>query len=122
MQYGSRLKLPRIAPYLNFKDTLTLHEWRIRGESTIHKNFDFYARDLNYIFRVRSIREDKEDEKIRSVYGKIIGGIKFDAVFSKTGTIRFLYYLNPDYTRNLEFDPKRNMFDNLSDLEQVTEP
>ncbi len=36
--------------------------------------------------------------------------------------VYFTYSLNPDYTRNLEFDPKRNLFDNLSDLEQVTEP
>lgn len=53
------------------------------------------------------------------MYGKILGHIGLTAIFSETAEIYFKYYLNPDYTRNLEFDPKQNLFKNLPDRERV---
>ena len=38
-------------------------------------------------------------------------------------TLRFTYYLNPTPNdRNMEFDPKRNLFQNLKSTEQVNMP
>ncbi len=56
---------------------------------------------------------------MRAMYGKIQGDIIFDPRGSKTTGIVFKYYLNPDFTTNLEFDPKRNLFENLKDRERV---
>lgn len=119
LQYGSKFKLPRFAPENGYESKLVLHQWYVPG-GPVKQNFDFKAGDLNYIFRVRSVEKDGKIE--RSMYGKTRGFISFTAMKSKTAKIYFTYYLNPDYTRNLEFDPKRNLFGNLPDLEQVTEP
>ena len=55
------------------------------------------------------------------MYGKIRNDIEF-APRSKIVKIKMHYYLNPDYTRNLEFDPKRNLFTNLPKFEKVGQP
>lgn len=119
LQSGSKFKLPRFAPENGYESKLILHQWYVQG-GPVNQNFDFKAGDLNYIFRVRSIEKDGKIE--RSMYGKTRGYISFTAMESKTAKIYFIYYLNPDYTRNLEFDPKRNLFGKLPDLERVTEP
>jgi hypothetical protein len=114
---GSLFKLPRYAPEQGYQEKLVLREWRNPGDFNVKRNFDFLAKDVNYIFRVRSIEED--NKFIRAMYGKILGFIDFSAVHSKTAKIYFKYYLNPDYTRNLEFDPSRNLFLNLPPLDRV---
>jgi hypothetical protein len=53
------------------------------------------------------------------MYGKIHGEIKFDPRGSKTALLGFKYYLNPDYTHNLEFDPTKNLFTDLKRGERV---
>jgi hypothetical protein len=51
------------------------------------------------------------------------GDIRLDPINSKTRILLFTYYLNPTPNdRNLEFDPKRNLFTNLKDEERVTAP
>ncbi len=120
LENGSQFKLPRFAPEVGYESQLLLREWRNPGESKLNRNFNFYAVDLNYLFRVRS--RQKDDDRVEAIYGKILGPLSFDPVFSNTAKIYFKYYLNPDYTRNLEFDPKRNLFGTLPDLEQVNEP
>jgi len=55
------------------------------------------------------------------MYGKIKGKIEFEPRRSKTAKIYLYYYLNPDYTRNLEFDPKRNL-SIVSGDERVEQP
>lgn len=114
---GSQFKLPRIAPNNGYHGKLVLIEWRNPGDYNVKRNFDFLASDMNYIFRVRS--EEENGQLKRGMYGKILGFIDFTAVHSKTAKIFFKYYLNPDYTHNLEFDPKRNLFGPLPPLEQV---
>lgn len=116
---GSQYKLPRYAPETGYQDKLVLQE-SFGAKGPITQNFKFRADDLNYIFRVRSSEKDGKIE--RAMYGKMLGYISFSAMESKTAKIFMKYYLNPDYTRNLEFDPKRNLFGNLPDLERVTEP
>jgi hypothetical protein len=73
-------------------------------------------------FRVRS--ETNEYGEIKSAYyGKMPSPIQFDVRDTDTGWIKFTYYLNPTPNdRNMEFDPKQNLFKNLGSLEQVNKP
>lgn len=119
LQYGSQFKLPRSAPETGYEQNLVLHE-SFGSNAPTKYNFNFRADDLNYIFRIRS--EEKNGKFERAMYGKIRSAIDFSAMRSKTAEIYLTYYLNPDYTRNLEFDPKRNLFGSLPVLERIIEP
>lgn len=118
IEKGSTFKLQRLAntDEYNNKVINVLMVGLRRGSKLSWKN------DRHYIVRVRS--EEKNGKFIRGMYGKIFSDIKL-LTARKTGgmpSLSFTYYLNPDYTRNLEFDPKRNLFGTLPDLEQVKEP
>jgi len=65
----------------------------------------------NYYFRVKTVLD--ENGAVRSaLYGKIYGDF-----------MQFRYYLNPaSNDRNVEFDTKRNLMENLKSTEQVSEP
>jgi hypothetical protein len=73
---------------------------------------------MNYFFRVRTIL-DKDGNIESALYGKIHGDFQLD----HHGNIGFTYYLNPTPNdRNVEFDPKQNLFKNLPSSEQVRQP
>jgi len=122
---GSEYRLPRTAPLDGYDNTLILRKFRRPGDQRIIKNFDFSANDINYIFRIRS--EEKDGKLVKAMYGKIPKEIDFQfvagrQVTSKTTEIYFQYYLNPDYTRNLEFDRSHNLFNDLHWSNQVKYP
>lgn len=74
--------------------------------------------DQNYFFRVRTKKDDKGNI-VSALYGKIYGDVQFD----ERGRVTFTYYLNPTPNdRNVEFDPAKNLFTDLSSREQVHEP
>lgn len=110
---NSQFKLVRNAPVSNYVHKIILFHKRTHRKS-VESN---YNNDNNYIYRTRS--EEADGKLVRSMYGKIKGDISFDVMNSKTAYVVFDYYLNPDYTTNLEFDPKRNLFYNLQDSERV---
>jgi len=112
---GSRFRLLRRAPEGGYQQKLVK-----RLSSGASGIIDDAANDDNYVFRVRS--EVENGQLKRAMYGKILGKIAFDVRGSKTSSIHMHYYLNPDYTRNLEFDPKRNLFTNLPEGEGVGLP
>lgn len=64
---------------------------------------------MNYFIRVRTVR-DKEGKITSALYGKVHGDFRWfiGARVPKSG-LAFTYYLNPDGTRNIEFDPNRNL-------------
>ncbi len=113
-RYGSRLKLPRYAPENGYQKKLTRFSKRVSHAKPFEED---YKEDNNYIFRVRS--EEKDGKLVRAMYGKIQGDIRVGPENDKTAYISFKYYLNSDYTRNLEFDPKQNLFKGLKSTEQV---
>ncbi|MEZ5415708.1 MAG: hypothetical protein R3F03_15480, partial [Opitutaceae bacterium] len=50
---------------------------------------------------------DDDGSVVSANYSKVMG----DIYVSHTGVLRFTYYFNPTPNdRNLEFDPKRNLF------------
>ena len=72
--------------------------------------------------RVRTVTNEV-GHIVQANYGRIAGPMKFDVRDSPTGWIKFAYWLNPTPNdRNLEFDPKRNLFHNLKSTEQVNVP
>jgi hypothetical protein len=117
LQYGSVFKLPRFAPKNGYNNSLLLHEWRTLSDGAVQRNFDFVKGNLNYIFRIRS--EVNEGIVEHAMYGKVQGIIDFAAIHSSTAKIYFKFYLNPDGTRNLEFDVNRNLFGTLPRRERV---
>ena len=110
---GSMLKLPKLAPYTGYNTKIKLRRSRIPGKPLVEDADD----SNNYIFRIRSEEDSKKN--IRAIYGKILGDIEFGVKKSKKTIVIFKYYLNPDYSNNLEFDIKENLFRNLADLERV---
>ena len=73
-------------------------------------------------FRVRTVTNE-QGVIVSSYYGKMPEPIKFDVRDTKTGWIKFTYYINPTPNdRNMEFDPKKNLFKNLKSTEEVTAP
>lgn len=104
---GSELRLPRSAPEDGYE--------AVWSRTDACPNAVQMRPDQNYCFRVRTETADGKVHK--ALYGKIHGEIRFDVINSKTAIIIFTYYLNPDGTRNLEFDQKRNLFQNLKSRE-----
>ncbi|QHI69276.1 hypothetical protein [Tichowtungia aerotolerans] len=64
----------------------------------------------NYFCRIRTVLD--ENEKIEAAfYGKIYGAFYVRSALRENPKIIFNYYLNPTQNdRNLEFDPKQNLF------------
>lgn len=113
--YGSQFKLPRYAPENGYIKQIQKSIHAKPGEGI---NYDYHG-DRNYIFRIRS--ENGAYGKLNSMYGKIHGDISY-GFKDKSAVIIFNYYVNPDHTRNLEFNPKRNLFTNLPEVEGVRLP
>jgi hypothetical protein len=105
---GSLFKLPRFAPDEGYKNELVLHEWKNEGQDYVQRNFKFTDKNLSYFLRIRSSEDERE--KNQGMYGKLLGGLRFDSVFSETGRLYFKSYINPDGTRNLEHNAERNLF------------
>lgn len=111
---GSRYRLPRNAPVDGYQPTFVK-----RVSAGVYGTRKAKDDVSNYIFRVRS---EYENGKLkRAMYGKILRDIRFGPT-GDNGGFEMHYYLNPDYTRNLEFDPKRNLFTNLPLTEGVALP
>lgn len=118
---GSRYRLPRMAPESGYQPMIKKR--LSRGSYGRHSD---KSEDNNFIFRVRSEVDEKGKLK-HAMYGKIRGDIQFGPVGSTRsnegfGAVGLHYYLNPDYTRNLEFDPQRNLFIIQSGSENVRQP
>jgi hypothetical protein len=82
-------------------------EWRyhLRPEGYI-KDFDDTH---HYYFRIRTDL-DSNGNVISALYGKIYYDVSHGPMTKDGAYLRFMYYLNPDGTRNMEFDSARNLF------------
>lgn len=110
----SEFRLAKLAPLDGYTTTFQESE---SGTNYFKPNFD-----QSFLFRVRSVT-NSAGKIVSAYYGKIRSCIGFAGRRSKTGSVHFTYYLNPTPNdRNLEFDPKRNLFKNLKSTEQVTVP
>jgi hypothetical protein len=115
---ASELKLPRLAPEQGYLPEFATSIGR--APSTLGRDDGKAGR--SYFFRVRTVLDEKR-EIASALYGKIDGDIRVDAINSKTALLVFDYYLNPQsMSRNMEFDPKRNLFGELKGAEKVSNP
>ena len=66
------------------------------------------------LFPKGEITVKRDDRIISCNYLKVTKSVKLMGVFAKKQAIEFIYYYNPTPNdRNLEFDPKRNLSDDL---------
>jgi hypothetical protein len=112
----SLLHLPRLAPEDGYSN-----KW----EAIVYAREGRYHRpwreDDNYYFRVRT-QKDEGGKIVHALYGKIYGPIEF-WISTNGPLLKMTYYLNPTPNdRNLEFDPKRNLFTDLNIHEEVYRP
>jgi hypothetical protein len=118
LDQGSTLRLPAVAPKSGYATELSgqLSDTPSKAWETSEK------KDQNYYFRVRTVKDDGGNI-VSAHYGKIYGDFKIDAINSKTLLIFFQYYLNPTpNSHNVEFDPKQNLFHQLSNRQLVNAP
>ena len=112
---GSELRLPRSAPKDGYEQTLVKEIGRSTAKNPINSGV---REDQNYFFRVRTVLDEKGRIK-SALYGKIDGDIQFWG----NRKVRFNYCLNPNPNdRNMEFDPKKNLFGTLPFNQRVTTP
>ena len=97
----SNYKWPFLAPESGYVTTLFKEKSMQPGKGYTSNEIE----NVHYIFRVRT-KTDNDGKIVSALYGKIVKEFEFDP----KGAIFFGYYLNPDGTRNLEEDPKRNLF------------
>jgi hypothetical protein len=107
-----------------FKTSRTASENGYESELNLRFiNTELATNVFGYFIRVETSLDEKGNVK-SALYGKVSGNFKLYA-----GTIRphsgmgFDYYLNPTPNdRNLEFDPQKNLSQNLKLLEGINEP
>ncbi|HEY5747339.1 MAG TPA: Ig-like domain-containing protein [Chryseolinea sp.] len=115
---GSALRSARYAPESGYSALLSL----LKGSSKERGEYGMKNDGKDYFFRVRAI-EGEGGRVVSALYGKIYGGIEYFPISYATAKLRITYYLNPTPNdRNMEFDPKRNLFTDLKPDEQVTAP
>lgn len=116
---GSILRLSATAPADTYRSNVVVRWGRSPSQGGYGNIGDDYR--PNYFFRIRSEVDDKGNV-IRAQYGKVHGAFRVSGLVRKDARVSFVYYLNPDGTRNVEFDPTKNLFTNLSSLEEVRAP
>lgn len=98
----SPMKLPHRAPEDGYSST-----WKRAVNNYIHYGTPNPFDRAGFFLRTR-VKKDQQGRIISANYAKFIGTMN---VWANTGKIEFLYYFNPaPNDRNLEFDPKQNLF------------
>jgi hypothetical protein len=110
---GSEFRLPRYAPESGYQNKLVT-----RKDSNAVDANAYITKDTFHFFRVRS-EVDKNGKLKRAMYGKMQGRLRVDPRGGGVGKMELFYWLNPDYTRNLEFDIDGNLFSPLPTGESV---
>jgi len=112
---SSQRMLPFTAPEKGFESEI-VHRWKNHPDGS---NVKTVSNEANYFFRVRT-KVDEEGNIVKALYGKIYGDIRYKV---NQRQISFTYYINPTPNdRNLEFDPEKNLFENLKHSERVSRP
>ena len=98
---------PYNAPLDGYQKSLTkskMRNWEGVTKNNLNSESNKFQKAY-YIFRVRTKLND-DGNIISAMYGKVEGEISV----SRTPSVSFIYYLNPDGTRNLEYNPQKNLF------------
>ncbi len=110
--------LPRFAPETGYEPEL--YEARVSTNDVVSGIPPVPLRDECFFFRIRAVKAP-DGSITKALYGKIRSNYKQNGITAygdgDTGTINFTYYLNPDGTRNMEFDPEKNLFTDFDSWE-----
>jgi len=99
---GSGFRTPRHAPENGYLNEIVTR--RSSKDLPVYRTNDTY-----HFFRVRS--ETDENGKLkRAMYGKMKGDLRPSPQKDGLALINLFYWLNPDYTNNMEFDIDKNLF------------
>jgi len=111
---GSIFRMARFAPETGYLD-----QWEVlRSWSEARGGVGEPNPDHCFFYRIRTVMKNGKVE--RALYGKIYGDIGMDP---RKPSVLFTYYLNPNLNdRNMEFDPKKNLFKNLKSFDKPTAP
>ena len=116
--------LPRFAPNAGFQTNWCVHISE-DAKTGCHGDLDVFSGGnpgKSYFFRTRS-KKDVNGNFLEANYGKMDGELRVIGVARPGSEIMFTYYLNPTPNdRNMEFDPKRNLLQNLKSTEEVRAP
>lgn len=112
-EIGSAFKTARVAADSGYQPEHSWHYSNSGGPESV----------FGYFIRVRTQLDENGNVK-SALYGKIRGDFRFYAgTKAPRAGMGFDYYLNPvPNSRNMEFDPKQNLFGNLPSLEEISEP
>lgn len=95
----SELKMPHMAPADGYVST-----WRYTSNNYSPRT---YRDDVGFFLRTR-VKLDKDGKVVSANYAKVVRDFRLEA---DNGSVAFAYYFNPTPNdRNLEFDPKKNLF------------
>lgn len=111
---GSVLVLPHQAPETGYQSFLP-YKFSLRPGGT----WDDKKEDRNFFYRVRTAKEHEKVKK--ALYGKIHRNFRYYVSSKNNITVAFIYYLNPDGTRDLEFNGN-NLFPHLQDRNDLKAP
>jgi len=109
MPIGSEFIIPREAPLDGYESELVKRKSRFQGKDRDVQINDF-SEGKGYIFRIRSVTNDS-GMVTTAYYGGMLRDIEFGGAGKNGSSLKFTYFLNPaPNDRNLEFDPKQNLF------------
>ena len=106
-EIGSGLRSPHEAPLDSYQPEVAREVSALKGQPSKNEH------DPNriYLFRVRTVK-DENGNIVSAHYGKIYGDF-----------MQFTYYLNPTPNdRNIEFNPRQNLFHGRDDSFKVSAP
>jgi hypothetical protein len=100
---GSALKWPYEAPLSGYESQRI---WRKTFDGKKRASNLDNSGEMNYLFRVRTELDEKGNVR-RAMYGVISNEVVIGGNNEIGRNVSFTYALNPDWTRNLEFDPAK---------------
>jgi len=107
----SKLKMPHMAPADGY-----VSGWRYTSNNYSPRT---YRDDVGFFLRTR-VKLDKDGKVVSANYAKVVRDFQLDAAM---GSVEFGYYFNPTPNdRNLEFDPKKNLFPKDTKGAEVYDP
>jgi hypothetical protein len=100
---GSSLRFPYEAPLSGYESQRV---WRKTFDGKTRTTNIDSSGETNYIIRIRTELDDQGNVR-RAMYGIIDGDVVIGGNTEIGRNISFTYALNPDWTRNIEFDPAK---------------
>ena len=104
-EIGSAFRLPYEAPLTGYEAAHVWERAHVGGQRVISEE---RKGGTFFLFRVRTVL-DSSGNVVRALYGYMDGNLDFRGTPEKGYKLSFTYWLNPEWTRSLEADPKKTV-------------